>query len=1027
MKKTKKGFTIIELLAAIVVIGILASLAVLFVQRYILQGHNEVDKQIEKQLVLSAKSYYSDNQNSFKNVDETGVVIWYTTLKANDYISNDLVDSDGNSCSKSYVVYNEGKYTSCIICDNDGYSNTSGKKECTESLNNYIKCEFKDAGEIKLGINSGFNQATLEMSCTGRNILFNDGKTAVDDGMFRASHGTVSISSDSTSYGKDKNNHIRSFTTKVLYTAVDASTGKGSVTFESSAYVVDNKNSIINNEEITYSNISIDGAGPTCKLTGPYKDSNLSTTVKSVKGGSVVYYGLSCSDESGIGELTTTDLKNGFKTSDAISNLTVSNLNKSSDNKTITSTVSVTVSNPNINASKKVFDFSLVFNKDVVKDSYDNGNEEISSEINGKASVLSIDDQGPTCSFNGPAYNATFTTKKSKIDVTQSNEYAYYELRCTDENGIDASTFKFSDIKSYEFGKIVQSGDRDAIKDNDGNVIGYRYLIIAYKKDVTSLITPVEAYLTYDASNVKDTVGNNGSNTYKSSTVKMIDGSKVPTCSISVSYSNGYAIISGTMSSSSELKGYAWSTDYGDPSSYNSASGTYKSVSTYAYSNGTYYLHVIDENDLTGYCRTDSYIYIPSPDTPIITASDSISSGSWHNSNYSLYASGVSGSVTYYYGTSSYSLTSTSSPYVSSETSGTTYYAKACWSNNSNICSSSAQYLAKLDKTPPTCSISKTKYGSVCPSDVVGDSYTFGNWTQCGVNVKIYNCSDSLSGMSSSNSFEQNYYTENIHTVSTSSIKDNAGNTYTASGTIKIDRTTPKVNWSVSDGATVYVGDTVSFSCSDADSGIGGWGGMYINGNYDTTYGTSVTFATTGTKKLYAVCVDIAGNSTADNKSAGNAEITVYVKKKTYFFSSNNSGSGTCSSGNCCNSSPTTCSASTHGQMKYTGCSAEKKTTTTYSYSWKTSETGGSSGTVSKSTADEWCVKYGYTATYKSCDSTSCTSSRVGSTCRTATGANGSKVYCTIKECTSTASTSTSYTGKYTYSGSYQCLYKVED
>ena len=105
----KKGFTIIELLAAIVIVGILASVAVLVINRYILQGHDTVNKQLEKQLVLSAKSYYSDNESNFKNVDENGVIIWYTTLKANDYITNDLKDSDGNSCSKSYVVFKDNK------------------------------------------------------------------------------------------------------------------------------------------------------------------------------------------------------------------------------------------------------------------------------------------------------------------------------------------------------------------------------------------------------------------------------------------------------------------------------------------------------------------------------------------------------------------------------------------------------------------------------------------------------------------------------------------------------------------------------------------------------------------------------------------------------------------------------------------------------------------------------------------------------------------------------------------------------
>ena len=66
----KKGFTIIELLAAIVIVGILASVASIVINRYILQGHNTVDNQLEKQLVLAAKSYYSDNENATEKLND---------------------------------------------------------------------------------------------------------------------------------------------------------------------------------------------------------------------------------------------------------------------------------------------------------------------------------------------------------------------------------------------------------------------------------------------------------------------------------------------------------------------------------------------------------------------------------------------------------------------------------------------------------------------------------------------------------------------------------------------------------------------------------------------------------------------------------------------------------------------------------------------------------------------------------------------------------------------------------------------
>ena len=855
--------------------------------------------------------------------------------------------------------------------------------------------------------------------------------------MFTHVNGSIEVPNDQNNFNTSKNskNEITSFTANVIYTA--QKDGKASIKYKlGSSYVMGNNGVPVNNDDLVYSGIVIDGSGPSCKLSGPYKDNTLKTQVMTVKNGSTVYYGLSCEDKSGIGNVTTDMIKNGFESSKAVSNLVVSNLTKNNNQKSISATIGVTVTNPNINASKKVFDLSLVFKENIIKDNYDNGNSKATSQIDGKDTVLSIDDQGPTCAFNGPGSNAIFDIKKSRLDVTNDNknEYVYYELRCTDENGINPSTFKFSDIKSTEFGRIEQSGDMLEIKNNENITIGYRYLIKAYEKNVSTLDKPIEAYLTYDEHNVVDNAGNTGSNSKKSLSVKMIDGKSVPTCDLNVSYSNGYAVLTGKMSSQSGLKGYRFSTDSGEVSSYTSTSGTSATVSENAYSNGVYYLHMIDENDLTGYCMTSSYVYLPAPDSPYLRASDGISSGDWHKNNYSLTASGSGSNVTYYYGTSEYSMTS-SQPYVSSETSGTTYYAKACWSNNSNICSSSVEYLALLDKTPPTCEYTTSKLNP-------RESYTPGNWTQRNVEVKFTNRYDALSGVDYDNTYIQgydnkwpNYYQTTVGNMSsrnhTAIVKctDNAGNVTSHNVPIKIDTTPPRVSWSVRDGATVYVGDTVTATCTDGESSISGIGGVYINGS-DRTYGSadvysnygkaSVTFNSTGSKKLYITCSDTALNTTHDDYSFSNPQITVNVKKKTYFWSSQNQGSGSCY-GNCCSSSPSTCSESTHGQIKYTGCSAEKETT--YSYDWEYYTSGSSRGKV-KGSSGAWCRDNGYSATYAGCSGRTCRSSIVGDTCRTSSGGNGSKVYCTINKCT--RSSSTSYTGYYNYTGSYKCLYKLE-
>ena len=870
MKNKKNiGFTIIELLAAVVIVGIIVSLAVIVINKYILQGHDAVDSQLEKQLILATKSYYTDNKNKFITNNDT-VVVWYTTLRAENYMTNDLVDSKGNSCAKSYVVVKKDStkysYSSCVLCDNGGYNNTKGKKECTDSLKNNIYCEWTDdngnkLNKVYLGVKKN-NQVTLRLTCKGRNIKFSNGAISLDvDNMISTKFGKISkIDYNAATNSK---NEVTSFVSDIKYTTLPNADGNDIVSFkENSAYVLDNIGQRIPNAATIYDGIVIDGKGPSCKLTGPYNDMNLKTSVKAVKSGSSVYYGLTCKDDNNInGSIE----KTGFNSSSSISSIDI--VSRPKNNNTEKSAV-IKVTVVKGNDSK----LTLKYKKDELKDDLDNGNESVSSKIDGKETTLVIDDQAPTCSFNGPSENALFEVAKKFFDVTNGKtEFAFYELKCTDENGIDPSTFKFSDIKNNGFSKIEQSGDMLAVENNENIIIGYRYLIKAYK--VSSLSDgPYDAYLTYNRSNLKDTVGNSGVGTDKSRTVKMIDGKQIPSCKITSSDKNGYKLLTGTINSKYKIVGYKWNYDSPSYEGYTNSSST---TTTYnAYNSGFYYLSVIDEYGLEGYCDSE-YVYILAPDTPILTANyDRISSGSWHKSSFSLSASSDESNVTYYYGDESYNVTSVYEPSINSETSssGEWYYAKACWANNPQVCSSNAQYLAKLDMTPPTCSVSMTKSGNCAAS---GEEYKSGKWTQCDVDVSVSNCVDDLSGISSgSSSYSTSYTSECNKKVSVDSITDKAGNAFTSSQTIRIDRTDPVPNLSCD-------GDSCTFSCYDLNgiscityavgpqsSGVN-TGGSCTRGD-DTNAGkNSIEFKIPDTYKskvtVVGECTDYARNGKTDN------------------------------------------------------------------------------------------------------------------------------------------------------------------
>ena len=129
----------------------------------------------------------------------------------------------------------------------------------------------------------------------------------------------------------------------------------------------------------------------------------------------------------------------------------------------------------------------------------------------------------------------------------------------------------------------------------------------------------------------------------------------------------------------------------------------------------------------------DLYVDLNAVDIPTITASDGKTSGEWHTADFTLTFSNdnVTVPLTYYYGTSEASLGSTgTSKKHTANTTGTTYYVKACKTSDKSFCSEIASYEVKFDKTAPTLTVSgasKTWANSrtltIAPTSTSGISY----------------------------------------------------------------------------------------------------------------------------------------------------------------------------------------------------------------------------------------------------------------------------------------------------------------
>ena len=313
----------------------------------------------------------------------------------------------------------------------------------------------------------------------------------------------------------------------------------------------------------------------------------------------------------------------------------------------------------------------------------------------------------------------------------------------------------------------------------------------------------------------------------------------------------------------------------------NSGTGIYINSET---SGTTYYVKACNK---AGVCSSaSSYLVMLDLNTtisaPKISASDNVASGSWHKSNFTLSFSGstsVSG-ITYYYGTSSYSLNSTgTSVSISTETSSTTYYVKAC--NAFNRCSSISSYVVMLDKTSPsapTVNMNKSSY--------YGSSYTSDTWTSENVYIVLSYSKTDTSGItkyqySKDNSSWYDMNSDRMY-ISDSGITniyfravDSAGNIGTSSSkyVIKIDKdkpVAPTVSFTYYQNSSnkTYtqqtwvnkeIKATLSYGKTDV-SGVAKYQYSYDSYNWSDVSGSTFTNKKEGQVKMYFRAIDNAGN-----------------------------------------------------------------------------------------------------------------------------------------------------------------------
>ena len=106
--KNKKGFTLVELMAVIIIISLIAILTFPNIINQIKKSKQATTNNINDIVISAAKRYVADNPDKY---NKDAFLIPISELIDNDYVKEDIVSTKDNDVSKKYVVYIDNKYS----------------------------------------------------------------------------------------------------------------------------------------------------------------------------------------------------------------------------------------------------------------------------------------------------------------------------------------------------------------------------------------------------------------------------------------------------------------------------------------------------------------------------------------------------------------------------------------------------------------------------------------------------------------------------------------------------------------------------------------------------------------------------------------------------------------------------------------------------------------------------------------------------------------------------------------------------
>ena len=161
--KNNKGFSLIEILATIVIIGIVSTVGIVSVNSMINKSKQHFYESQKQQMVLAAQSYVQDNRNILPRNVGGMIKIKLSVLREKNYLKEDIIDQDKNVCDQdnSYVT---------VYKNNQTEYKYHGYLDCPACKKNGSVC-YEDDGELKPVISIDFPDTNNQ-----GNALFNKNK-----------------------------------------------------------------------------------------------------------------------------------------------------------------------------------------------------------------------------------------------------------------------------------------------------------------------------------------------------------------------------------------------------------------------------------------------------------------------------------------------------------------------------------------------------------------------------------------------------------------------------------------------------------------------------------------------------------------------------------------------------------------------------------------------------------------------------------------------------------------------------------